>query len=210
MSFEPEKKLFYTPLRTPELFGEEPCTPVKESGRDPIVSRVFRPFHGSSIPENGSSDWIQRVPPETDRILPYTAVGYGHRIFLPDSKYLPTVSNWNIAAFLRFFCQESLEYCFLKYRSEQSCKCSWNENYYLEKKNKLVENKWYPVLTWSSHENEIDSISPWNKTDYHYHHAMLHIMSSTMKKKCTMDDASRRSLTFCQIFFVNCYLCFVS
>ncbi len=66
---------------------------VEQSGTETAGSVVFRRFHGSSIPVNGSGDRIYPVPPGTDRNLSKPAAGYGYRISASNSWHFPAGSG---------------------------------------------------------------------------------------------------------------------
>ncbi len=79
------------------------CTQIESPGQETADSRVFRRFHGSSIPADKSGDRIYPVPSGTDRNLSKLAAGYGNRI--PWVKFL-AFSCWlrpETASFLRVF-----------------------------------------------------------------------------------------------------------
>jgi hypothetical protein len=58
---------------------------VKDVRQETAGSVVFRRFHGSSIPVNGSGNRIYPISPGTDRNLSKPAAGYGHRILVSNS-----------------------------------------------------------------------------------------------------------------------------
>jgi hypothetical protein len=60
------------------------ATQVKQSAKERVGSADFWGFHGSSIPVNGSGDWIYPVPSGTNRNLSKPAAGYDHQILALD------------------------------------------------------------------------------------------------------------------------------
>jgi hypothetical protein len=68
-------------------------TQVKDVRQETAGSVVFRRFHGSSIPVNGSGDRIYPVSPGTGRNLSKPAAGYGHRILVSNSCHFPAGSE---------------------------------------------------------------------------------------------------------------------
>jgi len=68
-------------------------TQVKDVQQETTGSAVFRRFHESSIPVNGSGDRIYPVSPGTDRNLSKPTAGCGHRILVSNSWHFPAGSG---------------------------------------------------------------------------------------------------------------------
>src|ERR1700722_175789 len=95
---------------------------VESLGQETVDSRVFRRFHGSSIPADKSGDRIYPVPFGTDRNLSKPAAGYGYRIPASNSWHFPAGSGRLRPAparndeFPEGFCRQPTEYCFRNHR----------------------------------------------------------------------------------------------